>query len=178
MSSLPALPLFFNPNYESCWKREAVTDNKVQWNGRSARWKTRKASHADPKLDIDVLCGLISWFPACKLGTGGCCLQLHSLTSVCLTNPAHMTLRQTTKQHKSKRKLEMKQSEVIGSWHYPEDVCQHYNLAKRPLYYRTKEIFCYDMIMIWGGELLKKHLNSFHTVLLKNSETRAGMTAA
>lgn len=37
-----------------------MTDNKVQWNGLRVKWKTRKASHPDPKLDIDVLCGLVS----------------------------------------------------------------------------------------------------------------------
>lgn len=60
MSRFLALPLFFNPNNVSCWKREAVTDNKVQWKGLSVKWKTRKASHPDPKLDMDMLCGLIS----------------------------------------------------------------------------------------------------------------------
>lgn len=32
-----------------------MTDNGVQGNGLSVKWKARKASHPDPKLDIDVL---------------------------------------------------------------------------------------------------------------------------
>lgn len=45
-----------------------MADNKVQWDGLSVKWRTRKASHPDPKLDIDMLCGLVSWFSPCKVG--------------------------------------------------------------------------------------------------------------
>lgn len=45
-----------------------MADNKVQWDGLSVKWRTRKASHPNLKLDIDMLCGLISWFSPCKVG--------------------------------------------------------------------------------------------------------------
>lgn len=47
-----------------------MTDNKVQWNGLSVKWKTRKASHLDPKLDIDMLCGLIPGLLRVSWGVG------------------------------------------------------------------------------------------------------------
>lgn len=73
----------------------------------------------------------------------------------------------------------MGQGEVIDSLDYPKDVCQYFNLAKRPLHYRNTEIFCFDIIVILGEEFLKKkRINPFHTVFLKDPESRAGTAAA
>lgn len=71
----------------------------------------------------------------------------------------------------------MKQSEVIGFLHYPEDVCQHFNSAKWPPFKKNKpkepqknpHQLCFDKIMICREELLKKHVHHFHSVLLNKT---------
>lgn len=47
-----------------------MTDNGVQGNGLSVKWKARKASHPDPKLDTDVLGFLLVPCSVCELGLG------------------------------------------------------------------------------------------------------------
>lgn len=105
-----------------------------------------------------------------------CCLQHHSLSSVHPTSPAHVPQDRLQSSTKAKGNLRWN-SEVTGSWHYPEAVCQHFSLAKGPLYYRNTDIFCFDIIMVWREELLKKYINPFQTVLRKNPESRAGTAA-
>ena len=83
---------------------------------------------------------------------------------------AQITIGQTTKKYQSQRKLEMKQSEVIGFLHDPEGVCQHSHIAKWPAFgggkkkkRKKKKKLCFNKIMICVEELFKTHINHFHS---------------